>query len=129
MTDEIDNRRKYLHGSPTHLTVNQQFSLILRMLRQQFPPEHPVRVRRLNRDLMGPDAPFGLCSLVNLQKPKSERYFVICLRKTDPWNVQMDTLLHEWAHCLTWYQLEDGKDHGDAFARKHGVLYREFIED
>ena len=130
MTDEIeDNRRKYLQGQPSNLTVAQQFRILLRRLRLDFPPEHPVRVRRLNRDMLGADAPYGLCGLSNQGKPKAERYFVIWVRNSDPWNVQSDTLIHEWAHCLTWYQMADGKDHGDLFARKYGVLYRAYIED
>lgn len=123
-----DDRCKFLHGQPL-LTVEKQFRLLLRLLRNQYPPEHPVRVRRVDRDLMGHDAPLGMCGLANQHKPKSERYFTIWIRKGDPWSTQRDTLIHEWAHALTWYQLPEGKDHGDLFARKYGILYRTFVED
>jgi hypothetical protein len=126
---ELDDRSKYLQGHPVNLTVNQKFRILLKYLKEQFPPEHEVRVKRLSSNVLGPDAPYGTCQLVNSSKPKSKRYFLICVRKADPWNIQVDTLLHEWAHALTWYQLPDGKDHGDQFARKYGVLYRAFIED
>jgi len=130
MTEKIDDRRKYLQGQPAHMTVSQQFRLLLNMLKKDFPPEHPIKVRRVNKESLSSDTPlFGTCSLVNQNKPKAKRYFVITLCKTNPWSVQTDTLLHEWAHALTWYQLVDGKDHGDVFARKYGVLYREYIED
>lgn len=130
MIDETeDSRRKYLQGYPINLTVAQKFRILLVRLRKEFPPEHPVRVRRLNKDMLGPDAPFGVCGLSNQYKPKSQRYFLIWIRNSDSWNVQSDTLIHEWAHTLTWFQLPNGKDHGDLFARKYGVLYRAYIED
>ncbi len=127
MTEDL--RAKYLQGLPRNLTVTQKFRLLVNRLKTEFPPEHPVRVRRCKRDLMGPDAPFGTCHLANQSKVKNQRYFVITIRMTDPWNIQCDTLIHEWAHSLTWYELPNGKDHGDLFARKQGVLYREYIED
>lgn len=130
MTEEyVDDRSKYLQGHPHNLTVAQRFRILLKYLREQFPAAHPIKVKRLNASTLGPDAPYGTCHLVNSDKPKDKRYFIICVRKTDPWGIQMDTILHEWAHALTWYQLPDGKDHGDVFARKYGVLYRAFIED
>lgn len=129
MTEEEDNRCKYLHGQPPGLTVDRQFRILLRMLREKYPPDHPVRVRRVVLPASGPKACQGSCGVANSDKPKSERYFVIWIRISDPWSTQRDTLIHEWAHALTWYQLGEGKDHGDIFARKYGVLYREFIED
>lgn len=127
-SDKVDNRCKYLHGQPI-LTVDQDFRLLLRLLRQKYPTSMPVKVRRVALPATGPKACHGMCGIANLDKDKSKQYFVIWLRKSDTWSSQRDTLIHEWAHALTWYQLPDGKDHGDVFARKYGVLYREFIED
>ncbi len=129
MTEHVEDERcKYMHGQPT-LNVEQQFRLLLGMLRKDFPPEYPVRVRRVPLATTGPKACQGMCGVANSDKPKAERYFIIWLRKSDPWATQRDTLIHEWAHALTWFQLGDGKDHGDIFARKYGVLYRAYIED
>lgn len=129
MTEQIeDDRCKYMHGQPK-LTVEQQFRLLLRMLRRDFPAEYPIQVRRVMLPTTGPKACQGMCGVANNDKPKAERYFTIWLRKSDPWVTQRDTLLHEWAHALTWFQLGEGKDHGDVFARKYGVLYRAYIED
>ena len=117
-----------MHGQPT-LNVELQFRLLLRMLRKDFPPDYPVQVRRVTLPTTGPKACQGMCGVANSDKPKAERYFTIWLRKSDPWATQRDTLIHEWAHALTWFQLGEGKDHGDVFARKYGVLYRAYIED
>ena len=125
MTEQIEDERcKYMHGQQK-LSVEQQFHLLLRMLRRDFPTKYPVKVRRviLSKTLR------GVCSVANSDKPKDRRYFAILLCKSDPWATQRDTLIHEWAHALTWFQLGEGKDHGDLFARKYGVLYRALIED
>lgn len=129
MTEQVEDVRfKFLYGQP-QLTVDKQFRLLLSLLRKNNAPEHPVRVRRIDMIASGKDANRGLCHLANQHKPRSERYFIITIRKNDPWSTQIDSIIHEWAHTLTWYQTIEGKDHPDTFARKYGVLYRAYIED
>lgn len=131
-----DNLRcKYLQGYPIDMCVEQRFRLVVRLLRKQFPPEYPIRVRRIPNEIMKrggysyKDAPWGYCSLVNEDKPKIEfdRYFLIQLNTKATWQTMLETLMHEWAHALTW-RIE-GKDHGDLFARAYGGIYRAIIED
>lgn len=124
-----DDRVKYLHGQPRDLSINQKFRLILRLLRKRFPPDYPVKVRRVNKELMGPDRPYGICWLVNADKEPSKRYYQIYINKHYTWGQQFETLLHEWAHTLAWHLVENGKDHGDVFHRHFGNLYRAFVED
>jgi hypothetical protein len=124
--EDEDVRAKYLHGYPKKMPVDRKFRLILRLLRQDFPPEYPVRVRRVGYPFIGPDAPEGDCGLANENKPPAQRYFLIRLAKCNTWKTQFETLLHEWAHCLTW---GIGTDHNDIFHRKYGILYRKYIED
>jgi hypothetical protein len=138
MMDE-DLRVKYLQGKPSNITVEQKFRLILRLLREQFPPEYPVKVRRVEAEVMARDgytldsAPWGKCWLVNDNTPKSEgkRYFLIQLHKAAAWRVMFDTLLHEWAHALTWNLVlaQDRRDHGNIFHKYFGRMYRAFVED
>ena len=131
--NEDDHRCKYLHGCPKKLTVDQKFRRILRLLRVDFPTDLPMKVRRLPSNILKraghKDAPFGWCSMVNSNKPKAERYFLIQINKSVPWSQQFETILHEWAHALTWHEVEVGRDHGDIFARTFGKLYRAYIED
>jgi len=122
-----DPRCKYLWGQPKDMTVDQKFRLLLRLLRKYFPPDFPVRVRRVTKDLLGPDAPHGIVWMVNEGKPNS--YYKILINKNYPWNSQFDTVMHEWAHTLTWHIVGNGKDHGDPFHRCFGSLYRAFVED
>ncbi len=133
MTDE-DLRAKYLLGQPKDLTVDQKFRLTLRLLRKQFPIECPVRVRRRTSEQMAyggrlQDAPHGYCSVANADSTDKDRkpYFVIELRKDVSWEQMFHTLLHEWAHALTWQR--EAKDHGDLFSRALGNLYRALVED
>ena len=133
--DVEDERCKYLHGQPHTLTVDEKFRLILKLLRADFPAEYPVKVRRRNDEILKrsghKDAPYGWCSLVNENTPKSEqkRYFLIEINRSVPWRNQFETILHEWSHALTWEEVIEGRDHSDIFHRKFGVLYREYVED
>lgn len=131
--DVEDDRCKYLHGQPKKLTVDEKFRLILRMLRADFPAEHPVKVRRHPDEILKrggyKDAPYGWCSLVNQAKPKSERYFLIEINRSMPWRSQFETILHEWTHALTWEEVVEGQGHSDIFHRRFGMLYRQYVED
>ncbi len=131
--EEEDKRSKYLHGQPQKLSVDHKFRLILKLLRADFPAEYPVRVRRHPGEILKrgghKDSPCGWCSLVNQDKPKSERYFLIEINRSMPWRNQFETILHEWSHALAWEEGAEGRDHSDIFHRKFGVLYREYVED
>ena len=128
-------RCKYLRGYPVEISVDQQFRLVVRLLRKQFITEYPVKVRRIPNEIMKrggysyKDAPWGYCSLINEHKPKNEadRYFLIRLNTRAAWQTMFETLMHEWAHALTWGI--ENKDHGDLFARAYGSIYRALIED
>ena len=128
MNDAADDRVKFLCGQPRGLTVDQKFRLVLRLLRHDFPAHLPIKVRRKTADQIKRKI-FGWCSLVNSDKPKQEQYFLITINKSCAWSQQFETLLHEWAHALTWNEVEQGKDHSDLFARAYGKLYRAYIED
>lgn len=125
-----DQRVKFLQGHPRGLTDYQKFRLLLKKLRKRFPPRYPVRVRRPSgKSLKGQDAPYGVCWLSNDNKSPEDRYFTIYISCKYPIETQIDTLLHEWAHALTWFKCKPGQDHGDPWSEAYGKLYREYIED
>jgi len=125
--EQEDLRCKYLLDQPKDITVEQKFRLILRRLRADFPPSLPVKVRRVEKDLMGPDSPHGMIYLVNEGKPTA--YYKILINKKYPWTQQFDTIMHEWSHALTWHLVDKGASHGDSFHRSFGNLYRAYVED
>lgn len=127
MTDE---RAKYLHDQPTNLTVDQKFRLVARLLREYFMPDRPVRVRRAPKNdpgLVKLNAN-GYTHLANSDKSKSEQYFVIVINKDMDWDKQLNAMMHEWAHAMTW-DMPTSQDHPRDWAHAYGKIYRFIIED
>ncbi len=119
---------RYLDGKWGHdLTADQKFRILTRKLRKRFPPEYPVKMRRLD---LGEDkkAPSGYCQLANEGKARGKRYFTIIVNKRRTWSMQFDTILHEWAHALTW-ENPTSQDHSRYWAEAYGKLYRAMVED
>ena len=129
-TEENDNRVKYLQGQPIGLTPVQKFNLVKKVLKSEFPTEYPMRVRRLNRDDPGLKRlnAVGYTWLANAAKPRDRRYFIIGIYKGMSLDQQIHTLVHEWAHALTW-DLPESKSHGKQWADVYGRIYRRIIED
>lgn len=125
-----DKRAKYLHGQPRTITVEQQFRLVLRLLRENFPTTYPVKVRRVPRDepsLVKLHAN-GYTHLVNAHKKQDQRYFLIAMNREMDWAKMLDAMMHEWAHALTW-EVPSSQDHPRDWAHAYGKIYRFLIED
>jgi hypothetical protein len=76
----------------------------------------PVRVRRIKlNDLCGDCAYYD-----------TERYFSIRINKSDPFRVQLDTLIHEWAHTLSWFTT-GVDDHSGEWGLSYSRIYGAFI--
>ena len=61
---------------------------------------------------------------------KGKRWFELSINSCMPWRFQMDTIIHEWAHIMTWTHRQTRKrHHADVWARSYGTLYRALIED
>ena len=98
--------------------LNRGFRTIT-WLRRTFPPPHPVRVRRLcmpkGEKLCG-DTWLG----VGMR-------FAIRVERRQSWALALDTLLHEWAHTLTWHG-NDTDWHGAEWGLQYARIYRAFLE-
>ena len=91
---------------------DRRFRDLCRFLRAEFPPQYSIRVWRT--DLRGSH---GIANYHN-------KRFTIKVQKTDAWTIQFDTILHEWAHCLTWHNADTKKqDHSVSWARAFARLY------
>lgn len=100
------------------------FRQMVAKLRREAPPLLPVRV--YVRDRLAGKA-WGCATLMVCERNKPRR-FVIDVRKSSL-AMMRDTLLHEWAHALTWAEGADvGTDHGDPWALAYGRCYRILIE-
>lgn len=99
--------------------MNKQLRSAVSRLRRTAPPLLPVRVyiRHLVNE-------YGTCQLKVDSSGRPLR-FVICLAHGMTPYLEQLTLLHEWAHALTW-QEGDGQpeDHGAGWALAYGRLYQ-----
>jgi len=126
----IDNRPKYLHGKPLDLTTNQRFNLVIRILREEFPTNRPIKCRRVgssDRMLKKLNA-HGYTHLVNADGLSKDQYFIVVINRSLDWQKQLDVIMHEWAHAITW-DYPSSQDHNREWANAYGKIYRRIIED
>lgn len=84
----------------------------LNWLRREFPLSQPVAVRTVVMDDHG-DAMF------------KDGKFRIRINRRDDWGIRLEFILHEWAHCLTWFG-NDTDDHGEEWGLAYARIYREW---
>ena len=98
------------------LTTAQKWLRTIAWLRRNFPAIHPISVRS-----------------VILKKDQGEteftgKYFWIRVHPKLPFLSRMDALLHEWAHCLTWFGPETDEDHSAEWGIAYARIYRIHVE-
>ena len=90
----------------------------LRTLREWHPTKYPVWVRRcLLTGIYG--------STQLLDEPYT--HFLITLNSSLKEPDLLHTLLHEWAHAVSW-DLEEEEDHGEEWSLAYGRIYQDFVE-
>jgi len=100
------------------------FRQMVAKLRREAPPLLPARVF-VREKIAG--RLLGSTSLVTCDRGKPLR-FVIEVRRSST-DMMRDTLLHEWAHALTWSVGEQTHtDHSDPWALAYGRCYRIIVE-
>lgn len=86
---------------------------IVRMLRKDFPTNAPIRVERPAWFKLG----------YHGDTNKGTKGYLIRLNRYEPCAMQIDTLLHEWAHALTWSR-KDEPHHSMRWAERYAALTR-----
>jgi len=94
---------------------DQKWRKLLHWLRKNFYRDKDIYVRR------------KLCDKDHGVTFYDHGYFRIVIDKKQSWALIEDTLLHEWAHALTWFG-NDTDDHGEEWGLMHTKIYREFLE-
>jgi hypothetical protein len=128
-----DNRIKLLQGLPpkTKLTKSRAVRRAGYIIRKNIECDRPVKIRLVHPHK---DPYFktlnaiGYTYLANRDKPRKLQYFVIVIDQNQSVSNIIDLIIHEWAHALTWDH-PDSKDHGNAWSKAYGKLYRLIIED
>lgn len=85
-------------------------------LRRNFPIEHGVKVRRTICPKFGETFEYS----------NSRTLWIYIDNKTD-FDVQMDTLLHEWAHCVIW-DIPSIYEHSPEWGVTYAKIYNQFLE-
>lgn len=91
---------------------------LLRYLKINLKLSYPVQVRRvkLRKDLDGD------CKLKNGK-------FFIRVKKDLFENQAIETIIHEFSHCLNWNKnLNKDEIHDDDWGKAYSVVYRKFLE-
>lgn len=57
-----------------------------------------------------------------------EKRFYVKINRKQSYKLRIDTLIHEWAHCLTWFGAETDEDHSSEWGLAYARIYRTFIE-
>jgi Zn-dependent peptidase ImmA (M78 family) len=90
------------------------------MLKKKFPSDKPIRVKRC---LMPFDKGLKPRYRINGDCFKGENEYIIRINKEDSLNIQKDTLIHEWAHALS-FPKEGEDDHSDKWGISYATVYR-----
>ena len=102
------------------LTNKQAWLRTICWLRREFPAEEKIQVRTLRLKELCGDADLGY---------EGEFYgFLIRINKKKNFETRVDTLLHEWAHCLAWFGAGQDKIHGPEFGIANARIYDKFLE-
>lgn len=55
--------------------------------------------------------------------------FIVSINKNRDFDVQFGTLLHEWAHLLTWFEYSgEREDHTSEWGVLYARIYREYFK-
>jgi len=98
------------------LTTTQKWRKTLGWLRRNFPTQFPVTVRSVQMKDDGETSEY--------KGPQ----FIILINRNKSLAVRIDSILHEWAHVLTWFGAGHYEEHPDEFGLCWAKIYRTFIE-
>ena len=99
-----------------HRISTQRLRQLASRLRRDWPANYPVEILKATRRLKGLRSECGESNF-----NEGRQLFQIWLNRELPTRVVEDTLLHEWAHLLTW---EDHTFHNRVWAAKYAALTR-----
>jgi hypothetical protein len=79
-------------------------------LRKNFPAQRKITVRSA-----------ALCHQADIDLRGGR--FIIHIRKGSSLDEKMDSIIHEWAHALTWFGAEQHEDHGGEWGLAYSRIY------
>ena len=98
------------------LTTAQKWLRTIAWLRRNFPTASIVRVQSIPMEI------HGVCCY-------EKKKFLITINRKKSFGLRIDTIIHEWAHALTWFGAEtDVEEHSAEWGIQYAKIYRTFIE-
>jgi len=107
------------------MTNHERWRALIHWLRCTFPARYPVAVRSLDRIVIegkwrdGDGPYYGSCDLTRGK-------FHIEVRRNMQFALRCSTVIHEWAHCLTWQGAEADTDHSNEWGIAYARIYRAY---
>jgi hypothetical protein len=98
------------------LTTTQKWLRTIAWLRRNFPPVSAAYIKSVPMKKH-----HGYTEL-------EVGYFQIKINCKQSFSLRIDTLIHEWAHVLTWFGAETHEDHSTEWGLAYAKIYRTFVE-
>lgn len=87
-----------------------------RWLRKKYPLQYPVEIRTVKAKKNDGTTNFD------------GEVFRIRIREDQDFGPKIDSLTHEWAHCLTWFGAEQDEEHSSEWGIAQAAIYREYLK-
>lgn len=101
------------------LTGRQKWLRAIAWLRREFPTRYPIAIHSvpIKREANERDACDGDTDFIRGS-------FIIRINSRKWFNTRMDTILHEWAHAITWFGAGHYEEHPDEWGLAYAKIYR-----
>lgn len=114
---------------------DRNWKLWIGVLKERAELSKPVLIRRLNRPIMeisaSADKNAGVEPQMGYVHLKGNK-FIISISAIESKTSQLDTLLHEWAHCVAYPAQREAKTvwtHDELFGVAFAYVYRQFYQE
>ncbi len=99
------------------LTKRQKWFRTIIWLKKTFPAQLPITVCtcKIEKDIFGTTE----CN---------EIIFIIKMNTGVSFSIKLETLIHEWAHAISWFGAGHKEEHPDDWGLAYARIYRTFLE-
>lgn len=104
------------------LSIKTKWRRVLKWIREEFPANYPLLIQRKPR-ASNKKEDCGYCEF----RTKPNKHYYIFIDRRQVFDLQIDTLIHEVAHALTWHGNDDDH-HGPEWGLAYAKIYRAFLE-
>ena len=102
--------------------LRKRLTLLLLEMIRELPPPQGLAIRLHIAKIKGA---WGWC---DIKETKTRgRHFLITISKEAPYSIARDTLFHEYAHVLAWFDSDE--DHGASWGYWFSRVYRMMIDE